>query len=80
MLEIFQGNASSEARGFCKELDGYSIKGSYVRKNAKPSVSNHVAKQSSYAVRVPSSEAAFGTTRAGRLAASAPSPCRLTIS
>lgn len=79
MLEIFQGNASSGARGFCKEVDGYSIKGSYIRKNAKPSVSNHVAKESSYAIRVPSSEAAFRTT-AGRLAASALSSCRLTIS
>lgn len=80
MLEIFQGNASSDARGCCKELDGYSIKDSYIRKNAKPSVSNPVTKESSYAVRVPSPEAAFGTTRAGRLAASALSPCRLTIS
>jgi len=34
------------AKGFCKEVDGFSIKDRCIRKNAKPSVSNHEVKES----------------------------------
>lgn len=68
------------AKGFCKEVDGFSIKDRCIRKNAKPSVSNHEVKESQYAIRLPQFKTSFGTTQAGRLAASALYSGRLTIS
>lgn len=46
LLEVFQGGADMGAKGFCKEVDGFSIKDRRIRKNAKPSVSNHEVKES----------------------------------